>query len=330
MPSFTAGMPASVPTGCPRQGGSVVPLDAAHDGCRTGSRGRRDRGRSENVGRVGRARLDVPERRLAVVRGEDDASLGVEVGAAVDRMMRRELPRHGRGRGRKAGRRIVGVDDDGSARTLMADDRLLRGAVAGEAPVQLQVIGPERDHRGDRRARGHEGEVRARQLEEEHALRARRLVGTEPVEELGGRPEIAGARAATHRMLDARAPEDLCRERRRRGLAGGPGDPDARPPPALEQQVAEARHPRPLSTETPHPGRDLGRPDVEVGDVGVALDARRGRLPARCSRPSSCSESTSAVAGARLARRTELPSAASSRASAISSRPKPSIRMSTG
>ena len=102
MPSFTAGTPASVPTGCPRQGGSVVPLDAARDGGRAGTGGRRDRGRCENVGRVGRARLDMPEGRLAVVPGEDDASLGVEVGAAVDCVARRDLDELGRGRRRRS------------------------------------------------------------------------------------------------------------------------------------------------------------------------------------------------------------------------------------
>ena len=45
---------------------------------------------------------------------------------------------------------------------------------------------------------------------------------------------------------------------------------DGRPGPALEQQVAEARDARATSAEQADPRRHLGRPDVEVGDLGLA------------------------------------------------------------
>ena len=92
-----------------------------------------------------------------------------------------------------------------------------------------------------------------------------------------------------------------------RGLAGGARDADARACPSLEQQVAEAREARSPSAEQRDPGRDLGRPDVEVGDlgltgVGIEVDGRAGRRPrAHGARPRSPGS------GSGLAMRTRVP-----------------------
>ena len=89
------------------------------------------------------------------------------------------------------------------------------------------------------------------------------------LEEVGGRPEVPGPGALLTAMSDAGVTEDGSDERGRGGLAGGARDADARAPPALEQQVAEAREARTASTELRDPRRDLGRPDVEVRDLGL-------------------------------------------------------------
>ena len=159
----------------------------------------------------------------------------------------------------------------------MAHDLLLRGPVPIESAVQLQVIGPEGDHRGETGARTHEGEVGARQLEEERRLSPSRRVGIAP-EEVGGRPEVPGPRSLAHGDLDAGFAEDRSSERGRRGLAGGARDADARACPSLEHQVAETREARSTSPEQRDPGRDLRRPDIEVRDLrltggGIEVDA---------------------------------------------------------
>ncbi len=84
---------------------------------------------------MGSPGLQRPERRFGAGADDDDASRGVEVGAALDGVAERELARNGRGDRGKAGRGVVGVDDDGVARTLVADDRLLGGSVAGQIAV---------------------------------------------------------------------------------------------------------------------------------------------------------------------------------------------------
>ena len=52
-------------------------------------------------------------------------------------------------------------------------------------------------------------------------------------------------------------------------LAGGARDADGRPGPALEQEVAEARDTRPPGAQALDAWGRCGRPDVEVGDLGV-------------------------------------------------------------
>ena len=135
--------------------------------------------------------------------------------------------------------------------------------------MQLQVIGPERDHRCEGGARAHEGEVGARQLERGASSLPRR-----PATLMRSRRSAVGQRFPARApsltaMSDAGAAEDGSDERGRGGLAGGARDADARAPPALEQQVAEAREARTASTELHDPRRDLGRPDVEVRDLGL-------------------------------------------------------------
>ncbi len=138
--------------------------------------------------------------------------------------------------------------------------------------MQLEVVGPERDHGGDGGARAHEREVRARQLEQQDR-RSRRV----------GPAWLArrSSRSAVGQRFPARAPrltasvdpgraEDRGDERGRRRLAGGAGDADARPGPALEQEVAEARDAGSLGAQALDAGRHFGRPDVEVGDLGRA------------------------------------------------------------
>ena len=88
-------------------------------------------------------------------------------------------------------------------------------------------------------------------------------------------------RSAVGHRLPARAPrltatwspagpEDLGDEGGRRRLPCRARDPDRRPLPALEQQVAEAGHDGALGAQALHAHSRLGRPDVEVGDLGGA------------------------------------------------------------
>ena len=135
--------------------------------------------------------------------------------------------------------------------------------------MQLQVIGPERDHRCEGGARAHEGEVGARQLERGASSLPRLGRGAEPLEEIGGRPEVPGPRALAHGDVDAGVAEDRSGERGGRGLAGGARDADARPCPALEQQVAEARDAR-------APSAELSRPEARP-----RASRRRGRRSRR-------------------------------------------------
>ena len=153
--------------------------------------------------------------------------------------------------------------------------------------------------------------------------------GSEPVEQVGGRPEVPGPRPAAHRDVDAGASEDRGGERRRRRLAGGAGDADARPVPALEQQVAEARDAR-------SPGRGAAAPAAPPRASrrrGRRSRHRRGRRRGR--RPGSMRPELlqreriggSRAPGSRAARRCPLRRAAARARSA--SGPKPSIRTST-
>ena len=174
--------------------------------------------------------------------------------------------------------------------------------------MQLQVIGPERDHGGDRRARGHEREVRARQLEEEHGRRARRLIGTRAGR--GGRRWARGCRRARRDSPPARCPR--CRRISAVNavvevLPAVPVMPMLGP-----RQRSSSRSPRhetlrSLRAEALHPRRDLGRPDVEVGDVGIArIGVEVGfRLDARHRAPRSARASAARRRG--LARRTRAP-----------------------
>ena len=228
----------------------------------------------------------------------------------------------------KRGRRVIGVDDDAVARPLVAHDLLLRGAVSIEAAVELQVIGPERDHRGERGARAHEGEVGARQLEEEG--RPRRVAST----------PMRSRRSAVGQRFPARAPLLTATsmparrriagdERGRGGLAGGARDADARALPALEQQVAEARdarslRARSLSTRGATSGVQTSRYAISASPGSASRST-----PGWTSIPSSRSRRASRGSGSGLGEPNALPSPASRRASATASGPKPSIRTST-
>ena len=154
--------------------------------------------------------------------------------------------------------------------------------------MQLQVVGPEaRDH-GDRRAVGREAEVRARQLEDDHAGGRRR-------QQLGRRPEVPGTSGRARVHLDAGRAKELDEEERRRRLAGRARDADRRHPRTLEHEVAEAADAGARRAEPGDARRHLRRPDVEerlvvltrlAVEVGVLADvdvegAERERLGRR-------------------------------------------------
>ncbi len=82
-------------------------------------------------------------------------------------------------------------------------------------------------------------------------------------------PEIARACSTAHGDVDPGRAQDLGCERGRHRLAGGARDADGRPGPALEQEVAEARDARPPGAQALDTWGRCGRPDVEVGDLGV-------------------------------------------------------------
>ena len=141
--------------------------------------------------------------------------------------------------------------------TAPRSDRLLGRPVALERAVELEVVGPEARDRGDRRAVRREAEVRARQLEHDHAGgRCRRAA----------RPSARGSR---HERSCSRAPptpaarRSWARSERRRRLAGGARDADRRHPRTLEHEVAEAADASARRAEPRDARRDLRRPDVE-------------------------------------------------------------------
>src|SRR5262245_37385445 len=61
----------------------------------------------------------------------------------------------------------------------------------------------------------------------------------------------------------ASAPDEVREERRRRRLAGRPGNPDRRHGGTLEDEVAEAADDTTALAQQPHARGDLRRPDVE-------------------------------------------------------------------
>ena len=194
--------------------------------------------------------------------------------------------------------------------------------------MQLEVIGPERDHGREGRARAHECEVGARELEQERGPAAVSASG-DAVEEVGGRPEVAGPRARADGDVDAGARRIAAARAVVVVLPAVPVMPMRRALPALEQQVAEAGDTRAPGAKLRDARCNLGRPDVEVGDLGLAGSASRS-APGWTSMPSSrsaCASGGLGRRGSRGARR--CPRRASNRASAIASASNPSIRTST-
>ena len=173
--------------------------------------------------------------------------------------------------------------------------------------MELEVVGPEAGDGGDRRARGHEREVGARQLEQRAASPPRRRALSRS-SAVGQR--LPARAPAADGDIDAGGAQDRRDERGRRRLAGGAGDPDRRPGPTLEQQVAETRDARALRAKPLYAGRDLGRPDVEVGDLGrPRVGVEIGVGPRRGCRAREGAAASSGAAAA-LARRTVRPSSA--------------------
>ncbi len=168
----------------------------------------------------------------------------------------------------RAGPGVVRVDDQRVARPLPADDRLLGSAVGVEGAVQLEVVRPEAGDRRDRGALLHEGEVGRRQLEHERAVE----VG--PVEQLGGRPQVAEApggarvRCGVSGVFGACGAKELDGGARGGRLPRGAGDADREALRPVEEEVADARHARAACEEVPHPRCHLRRPDIQVGDLG--------------------------------------------------------------
>ena len=114
---------------------------------------------------MSRALLDVAQSRLDARIHEHDALTGVEERTAPYGPPEGDLHPPGRGGLREAGGGVVRVHDDDITWALMPNDRLLGGPVPLEATVELQMVGPERDHGGEAGAVPHERQVRARQLQ---------------------------------------------------------------------------------------------------------------------------------------------------------------------
>ena len=173
------------------------------------------------------------------------------------------------------------------------------------------------------RARRHECEMGARQLEQERPRRNRPLqVGTSrsavghrfparaPALTATSMPE-APSIAATSAVVDV--------------LPAVPVIPIVSTLPALEQQVAEARDAAALRPQALDAGRDLGRPHVEVGDLG--------RAGIRSSSACGLDRDAELLERLRLRRRTpapamrtSCPSSARKRPSASASASNPSTR----
>ncbi len=217
---------------------------------------------------MGRPGVERPERGFGAGADDDDASGRVEVGAALDR---RDGARTRRGtRGEIA---VAKPAEASSALTTTVSPRALVTARSSPSPrgsaleTRRAARGGRARTRSRRRRHGlraHEREVGARQLEQKVGLgRSRaRGCGTESVEEVGRRPQVAGAGSAADRDVE------LPRRARISAtsevvvvLPAVPVIPMRRPLPALEQQVAEARDARALGAQAL---RRAGRSGVQT------------------------------------------------------------------
>ena len=169
----------------------------------------------------------------------------------LDRSREGELDERGGGRARRTRRtrrRALTTTTSPArwCRTIVS----FAAPVAGEVAVQLEVVGPERDHGGDGGAVAHEREVRARQLEEEERAglpRVRRRRGGRGGRAVGQRfparaPRLTATSMPAHRRIAAVSAVVVV-------LPAVPVMPMRRPVPALEQQVAEAGDARALRTQ---------------------------------------------------------------------------------
>jgi aspartate/methionine/tyrosine aminotransferase len=161
--------------------------------------------------------------------------------------------------------RVPGGSHEDAVLRLVADDRLLRSRVRLERAVQLYVVGPERRHDGDTRARVAEREVGARQLEDQGAL---------PLE-LGDQrafgPEVPREPRRGNGRVDACAPQQVGGERRCARLPRRPRDAHRPITCASEDEAGEARHESPRSAKRRHARRDLRCPAVEERGVGAGI-----------------------------------------------------------
>ena len=260
IPSSTSSTPSRRPTTTERSSGSrsrssPVGIEPAASTVATAARSACRRGPSKPAG-SGSSRSSPPTRATIDPSAEECALLDLRRRGEPDAPPRREG-------GDCHGTLVLLVRDHHVVRRLPAHDRLLRGPVALERAVELQVVGPEAGDHGDRRAVGREAEMRARQLEDDHA-------GVGHGQQLGRGPEVPGTSGRARVHLDAGHPEELDEEEGGRRLPGRARDADRRHPRSLEHEVGEAAHAAPGRAEPPDAWRDLGRPDVEERFVVVA------------------------------------------------------------
>ncbi len=283
--STSAAVPCD-PTRRVRNGGELELFDS------TDERFRRH-ARCDHSGERCKCRLNadaggrLPDLDLTCARADDQPSvshertaLGVRVG---------KCPALGRGQLRERGHLGIVADDHAIPGPLVTHDLLLRGAIRGEAAVELEMVGPERGDHGDLRAVRHEGEVRARELDDVSTV-----LRLERGERFVGRPEVPGAGVGACDDGDTGGAKQLDDERARRRLARRPGDANGGNGRALEEQVAEAAQSGTGRAQARDARRNLGCPDVEVGDirgadVAFVVEIRELKsMPFCCEEPREC------------------------------------------
>jgi hypothetical protein len=170
--------------------------------------------------------------------------------------------------------RVIEVEHERAVRIDEFRQSALRRAVALERAVAVEMVGGDVRVHGNRRAARQRRQLELRQLDHDSVPR-REL--RQPLDERD--PDVA---AQDDRVIGIRG-EDRGDERRRRGLALGPGDPDRRRRAQSEEQVGfrnERRHRLvPAGSSRDELAKRLAQPRLGRREVGI--DRRRGRYERR-------------------------------------------------
>ena len=134
--------------------------------------------------------------------------------------------------------------------------------------VELEMVRPEARHDGDVRARRHEREVGARELEHDDV---RTREGRSALDELVRHPQVAEATVRGGEDRPTGGSENLNGKRRSGRLSRRARKPQRSRPNlrhALEHELRRACDPRPGSAQPGHALRRFGCPHVEIRDIG--------------------------------------------------------------